>query len=84
MSVRNTIVRRALSSSAASTTARVLVAGAGRMGKIRASLVQSNPRLELAGIVDPIWENGKALADVHGVRRVESKPQSKLLVLFVD
>lgn len=52
----------------ASTKTRVLVVGSGRMGTIRAALVQSNPRYDLAGIVDPVWDRAKSLADKHGVR----------------
>lgn len=39
------------------------------MGTIRARLVQSNPRYELVGIVDPVSAQGEFLADNFGVRR---------------
>jgi glutamyl-tRNA reductase len=55
---------------ATATKARVVVVGSGRMGTIRAALVQSNPRYELAGIVDPVRDRAKSLADKHGVRFV--------------
>jgi hypothetical protein len=46
---------------------RVLVVGSGRMGQIRASLIDSNPRLKLCGIVDPCSAPGESLAEKHGV-----------------
>ena len=48
--------------------ARVLVVGTGRMGKIRASCVYSNPRFELCGIVDPEISGAVQLAEQYGVR----------------
>ena len=33
--------------------ARILLVGSGRMGQIRASAINSNPRMELMGVVDP-------------------------------
>ena len=54
---------------ARSAVPRVLVAASGRMGRIRAGLVQASPRLQLCGIVDPI-SNAQAaeLAETYGVR----------------
>ena len=49
--------------------ARVVVVGSGRMGTIRARLVQSNHRYELVGIVDPVSAQGDFLAGNIGVRR---------------
>lgn len=45
----------------------VLVVGSGRMGKIRAGLINSNPRYQLLGIVDPEVESAGALASKYGV-----------------
>eukprot|EP00978_Attheya_sp_CCMP212_P017067 scaffold45329_cov57-Attheya_sp.AAC.5 len=43
--------------------ARVLIAGSGRMGQIRASLVYANPRFELCGIIDVNLASAQVLVD---------------------
>jgi len=45
---------------AAAATARVLLVGTGRMGKIRASILHANPRFDLVGIVDDAPSQGVA------------------------
>lgn len=45
---------------------RVVQFGAGRIGKIHAQNIYSHPRSSLYGIVDPVAEAGKALADQYG------------------
>ena len=45
---------------------RVVQFGAGRIGKIHAKNVSTHPRSRLYGIVDPVAEAGKALADQYG------------------
>ena len=45
---------------------RVVQFGAGRIGKIHAKNVSSHPRSSLYGVVDPVAEAGKALADQYG------------------
>jgi len=45
--------------------ARVLLVGTGRMGELRASLLRSNPRFDLCGIVDTNIEKAAALADKY-------------------
>ena len=47
--------------------AKVVVVGSGRMGHIRASLLQGNPRFDLRGIVDINLQSARALADEYGV-----------------
>jgi len=51
--------------------ARVVLVGAGRMGRIRARAVYSNPRLELAGIVDNNLD-GRPARDLGGTYRVSA------------
>lgn len=48
--------------------ARVLVVGSGRMGQIRASLLQANPRFDVQGVVDTHFDGARQLADKYGVR----------------
>lgn len=38
------------------------------MGQIRAGIASASPKLELVGIVDPDWDQGKDLADKVEVR----------------
>ena len=45
---------------------RVVQFGAGRIGKIHAKNVSTHPRSRLYGVVDPVAEAGKALADQYG------------------
>jgi predicted homoserine dehydrogenase-like protein len=47
--------------------ARVVVVGSGRMGHIRSSLLRSNPKFELVGIVDTFLEGAQKLADNYRV-----------------
>lgn len=48
--------------------ARVLLVGSGRMGRIRAKAAFSNPRFEIAGVVDQNVNGAKQLADLYRVR----------------
>ena len=47
---------------------RVVQFGAGRIGKVHAANIAAHPRSTLYGIVDPVMEAGKALADQYGTR----------------
>ncbi|KAL7527622.1 hypothetical protein ACHAWF_002250 [Thalassiosira exigua] len=49
----------------AQARARVLLVGSGRMGHIRAKALYSNPRLELAGVVDADEEGAARLGGVY-------------------
>jgi len=44
--------------------ARVVVVGSGRMGQIRSSLLRSNPKFELVGIVDNVLSGAEKLRGV--------------------
>ena len=48
--------------------ARVVVVGSGRMGQIRSSLLCSNPKFELVGIVDNVLSGAEKLASQYRVR----------------
>ena len=51
-----------------STYARVVVIGTGRMGQIRTRLINSNPKFELIGIVDPKnYDDAVTLANTYRV-----------------
>jgi myo-inositol 2-dehydrogenase/D-chiro-inositol 1-dehydrogenase len=45
--------------------ARVALIGSGRMGQLRASLMYSNPRFDLCGVVDKNSDSAKALASKY-------------------
>ena len=47
--------------------ARVVVIGSGRMGHIRASLLQANPRFQVLGIADTNLASAQTLAETYGV-----------------
>ena len=42
------------------------------MGHIRSNIAYSNPKLELVGIVDKVYENAKALADTYRVSKEQN------------
>lgn len=46
----------------------MLLVGSGRMGRIRAKAAFSNPRFEIAGVVDQNVNGAKQLADLYRVR----------------
>ena len=50
---------------------RVVQFGAGRIGKIHARNIASHPRSTLYGIVDPVEEAGKALAEQYDTKFME-------------
>ena len=56
------------SSSSGNDPVKVVVVGSGRMGTIRTKLINSNPKYELIGIVDPVLENATTLAAKYRVR----------------
>jgi len=65
---------------------RVVQFGAGRIGKIHAKNVSSHPRSSLYGVVDPVAEAGKALADQYGTEFLSeaealSDPQVDAIVI---
>ena len=68
--------------------ARVVVVGAGRMGRIRARAAYSNPRIHLAGVVDngpdvrPAADLGETYRVSPTVCRGEVSPSSSPIVLF--
>jgi myo-inositol 2-dehydrogenase/D-chiro-inositol 1-dehydrogenase len=45
---------------------KIVLVGAGRIGRIHAGNIAANPRLALAGIVDPVDAAAQALAREHG------------------
>ncbi len=45
---------------------RIVLIGAGRIGRIHAANAELHPRLELAGVVDPIRASAEGLAAKHG------------------
>lgn len=46
---------------------RIGVVGAGHLGRIHTRLLKSNDRVEVVGVVDPVPEARKRIADEHGV-----------------
>lgn len=44
---------------------KIVLVGAGRIGRIHAANAVANPRIELAGVVDPVASAARALADEH-------------------
>ena len=56
------------SSSTATEKTRVAVIGSGRMGAIRGSILQANPKFDFAGVIDVNLEGATALANKYGVR----------------
>ena len=48
--------------------ARILLVGTGTMGRIRATCMSSNPKIELCGIIDVDFPAAEKLAAVHHVR----------------
>jgi predicted homoserine dehydrogenase-like protein len=62
-----------LSTKAGERPARVIVIGSGRMGHIRSSLLRSNPKFELVGIVDTFLEGAQKLADNYRVSSIVRK-----------
>lgn len=47
---------------------KVVLIGAGRIGRIHAANIAHNPRLELAGVVDAIEASAEVVAREHGTR----------------
>lgn len=45
---------------------RIALVGAGSMGRNHARVIAENPAAELAVVIDPFEESGRALAGVHG------------------
>jgi len=60
--------RSFFSSSTSTEKARVAVIGSGRMGAIRGSILQANPKFDFAGVIDVNLEGATALANKYGVR----------------
>lgn len=48
------------------TRLNILLIGAGSMGSLHARVISQSPLTQLAGVVDPNPDAGKALADKHG------------------
>src|SRR3546814_20220791 len=44
---------------------RIVLVGAGRIGRIHAANAAASPRIELAGVVDPVASAAAALAEEH-------------------
>ena len=44
---------------------RIVLVGAGRIGRIHAANAAASPRIELAGVVDPVASAAQSLADEH-------------------
>ena len=69
------LLRRYASSSSSSSSqqakavARVLLVGSGRMGRIRAKAIYSNPRFEFVGIVDSNVERAAELGEIYRVSK---------------
>lgn len=66
--------------SASKGAARVLLVGSGRMGHIRAGLLNASARYELAGIVDSSLPRGAALAENYDVTAHQSLREAILAV----
>jgi len=65
--LRQKIAEEEIMSSASKQAARVLLVGSGRMGHIRASLLNASARYKLAGVVDSSILRGGALAEQYDV-----------------
>src|SRR3546814_2939984 len=53
---------------------RIVLVGAGRIGRIHAANAAASPRIELAGVVDPVASAAAALAEEHATSVTTFEP----------